>query len=118
MIMVNGLPPGTTIELRGPITNFYNVVNSAGGTLGAERCTFDAYIDWTVTGTGDLAGFNRHLYVPVSGEIHIGPRNPGDPVQFFPAKIYALEGELFGDPDWRFRESCGFPLVDSIEWAT
>ncbi len=100
MMIIDGLPPGTTIELRGPITDFYNVANSAGGTLGGERCTFDAYIDWTVTGTGDLAGFNRHLYVPVSGEIHIGPRNPGDPVQAFPAKIFALEGELFGDPDF------------------
>jgi hypothetical protein len=100
MMIVDGLPAGSTLELRGPLTDFYNVVNSAGGTLGGERCTFDAYIDWTVTGTGDLAGFNRHLSVPVSGEIHIGPRTPGDPVQSFPAKIYALQGELFGDPDF------------------
>jgi hypothetical protein len=100
MVIVDGLPPGTTIELRGPLTDFYNVVNLPGGTLGGERCTFDAYLDWTVTGTGDLAGFNRHLYVPVSGEIHIGPRNPGDPVQAFPARIYTLQGELFGDPDF------------------
>jgi hypothetical protein len=100
MVIVDGLPPMTTLDLCGPITDFYNVVNVPGGTLGGEICTFDAFIDWTVTGTGDLLGFSRHLYVPVSGEIHIGPRNPGDPVQSFAAKIYTLEGELFGDPDF------------------
>jgi hypothetical protein len=100
MMIVDGLPPGTTIELAGPLTDFYNVSNVPGGTLGGEICTFDAFFDWTVTGTGELAGFNRHLYVPVSGEIHIGPRTRFDSLQLFPAKIYTLSGELFGDPDF------------------
>jgi len=100
MYIIDGLPPGDTIELWGPLTDFYNVVNTPGGSLGGEKCTFDAYFDWTVYGTGSLVGFNRHLYVPVSGEMHIGPRNPGDPVQNFTARLHHLFGQLFGDPDF------------------
>ena len=100
MYIRDGLPPGDEIELWGPLTGFTNVVNTPGGTLGGEVCTFEASLDWTVIGTGSLAGFNRHLEVPVTGEIHIGPRNPGDPVQNFEARLYRLFGELFGDPDF------------------
>ncbi len=100
MYIIDGLPPGTDIELWGPLTGFNNVVITPGGTLGGHICTFDAYFDWTVTGTGELFGFNRHIYMPVSGEMHTGPRNPGDPVQNFSCKIHELHGELFGDPDF------------------
>jgi hypothetical protein len=106
MMIIEGLPPLTTIELWGPITDFYNVSNTPGGSLGGEICTFDAFIDVTATGTGDLAGFNRHLYVPVSGEIHIAPRTPFDPIQSFACEMYDLTGELFGDPDF-----CAFRII-------
>jgi hypothetical protein len=120
MYIIDGLPPETDIELWGPLTGFYNVVNTPGGTLGGEICTFDAYFDWTVTGTGSLEGFNRHLSVPVSGQMHIGPRNPGDPVQNFNAKIYHLAGELFGDPDFcelivEAGDSLGLPCPGSTQ---
>ena len=38
--------------------------------------------------------------MPLTGEIHTGPRTPGDPVQTFPTDMYRLQGELFGDPDF------------------
>jgi hypothetical protein len=100
MMIEGGLPPGDTIELMGPITDFLNVINVPGGTMGGEICHFDATIEWTVTGTGSLTGFNRHIWMPVTGEMHIGPRNPGDPVQDFDAVLFRLQGELFGDPDF------------------
>jgi hypothetical protein len=100
MLIVEGLPPETTIELRGPLTDFTDVVNVPGGSLGGEICTFDAIFDWTVVGTGDLAGFNRHIWMPVSGELHIGPRTPGDAEQVFMTELFDLSGELFGDPDF------------------
>ncbi|MCK4412508.1 MAG: T9SS type A sorting domain-containing protein [Candidatus Eisenbacteria sp.] len=100
MMIIDGLPPGTWIELRGPLTEFINVVNTPGGTLGGEVCTFQAAFGWAVVGQGDLTGFNRHIWIPVTGEIHIGPRNPGDPVQLFQTRLYSLQGELFGDPDF------------------
>jgi hypothetical protein len=54
----------------------------------------------TPTGTGSLAGFNRHLAVSVALEAHSAPRTPGDPVQTFARDMYRLQGEVFGDPDF------------------
>jgi hypothetical protein len=98
--IIDGLPPGTTIELDGPLRNFYNIVSTPGGTLGGELITFDAELSWKVTGTGSLEGFNRNITMPVSGELHTGPRNPGNPVQTFSTDMFRLQGELFGDPDF------------------
>jgi len=100
MMIIDGLPMGTTIELAGPLTGFHNVITTPGGGLGGEVCFFEASFDLTVSGTGSLAGFSRHLSVPAWGEIHIGPRNPGDPQQFFEARIDSLHAQLFGDPDF------------------
>jgi hypothetical protein len=99
-LIIDGLPPGTTIELDGPLGDFLNVVSSPGGTLGGDSSTFDGDLDWDITGTGSLAGFNRHIVMSVTGEIHAGPRTPGDPVQMFPTDMYRLQGEVFGDPDF------------------
>ncbi len=100
MYIINGLPPNTTIELQPILENFISVVRNPGGPLGGQILQFDATLDLTVSGTGDLAGFNRHLFVPVSLEVHTAPRNPGDPVQLFLADMFRLTGELFGDPDF------------------
>ena len=111
--IIDGLPPGTTIELDGPLYDFINIVRTAGGNLGGEKITFDATLDWEVKGTGELAGFNRHIAVPVSGEVHTGPRNAGDPCQVIDTDMFLLQGQLFGDPDFctlRFRAGTSFGL--------
>lgn len=100
MYIINGLPPDTTIELDPTIENFQNIVRFPGGELGGEIQQFDATLLLDVSGTGDLSGFNRFLAVQLTVEIHTGPRIPGDPVQSFPGKIFKLNGELFGDPDF------------------
>ncbi|MFH1845403.1 MAG: FlgD immunoglobulin-like domain containing protein [bacterium] len=100
MTIVDGLPPGTTIECESTLTGFHNIVRFAGGMLGGEVQQFDASLVWVCTGTGDMTGFNRNLSLPVQCEVHTGPRNPGDPVQTFPQEMYFLRGELFGDPDF------------------
>jgi hypothetical protein len=113
MMIIDGLPPGTTIEMWGPLTSFINVVNTPGGSLGGEICTFDAMLDWAAKGTGELAGFNRSLWVPVTGEIHIASRTPGDSIQAFEGAVYKITGELFGDPDFctlRFRAGSFYGL--------
>ena len=113
MLIIDGLPPGTTIELD-PILDWFICSNpvicsmplgpgqceTAGGSLGGDGCCADATLDLTVTGTGDLTGFSRHLAVPVALEAHSGPRTPGDPVQTFDRDMYRLQGQLFGDPDF------------------
>jgi hypothetical protein len=98
--IIDGLPPGSWIELDGPLTNFTNIVSSPGGTLGGEKFAFDAELPWVISGKGDLTGFSRNIVMPVSGVMHIGPRTPGDPVQTFPGDMYHLQGEVFGDPDF------------------
>jgi hypothetical protein len=100
MYIIEGFPPGSTVELDPILLNYYNIVRTPGGSLGGEIQEFDASLDLTVTGTGDLSGFNRHIVVPVSLEVHTAPRNPGDPVQTMPALIWNLYGQLFGDPDF------------------
>ncbi|MBN1436025.1 MAG: hypothetical protein JW936_03025 [Sedimentisphaerales bacterium] len=114
-MIINGLPPGTTLEMPGVWGDFLCCAPSCpvcsmplspgqcegvGGTLGGNFECFESTLALQVHGTGDLAGYNRTLYIPVGCEVHTAPRTPGDPVQKFDALIYRLEGELFGDPDF------------------
>ena len=98
--IIDGLPPGTTMELDPIFNAFESIVRTPGGMLGGEILEFDSTLQLDVTGTGDLTGFHRILSCPVSLEVHTGPRNPGDPVQTFASEIFQLQGEIFGDPDF------------------
>ncbi len=100
MDIIDGLPPGTEINGVPVLHSFSSIVRTPGGALGGEILQFDAYLDLDMTGDGSLTGFTRSLSVPVVTEIHVGPRAPGDPIQTFPAELYVLAGELFGDPDF------------------
>lgn len=125
MAIIDGLPPGTTIELDAALIGFTcthdgwctlplgeGECEMAGGTLGGHGQCFEATLDLAVTGTGTLAGFTRHLAVPMIVEIHTGPRNPGDQIQTFPADIFRLDGELFGDPDF-----CAFWITGGTDFG-
>ncbi len=65
-----------------------------------------------LSGTGAFAGYNRTLFVPISSEVHTGPRTPGDPVQTFPTDMFRLRGELFGDPDF-----CIFRITSGMDFG-
>ncbi len=99
-MIIDGLPPGTTIELDPIHAEFFNVVTEPGGSLGGEIETFDSVLLLEATGTGDLAGFNRSLTIPLHCEVHTGPRTPGDPVQTFPNNMFRLQGMIVADPDF------------------
>jgi hypothetical protein len=115
MVILDGLPPGTTIELEPTYKNFVcdqdgsllcsvplppGVCEGPGGALGgAANCT-DATLELQVRGTGLLSGFNRTLSIPSFGEVHTAPRSPGTPVQGFDTEFINLQGDLFGDPDF------------------
>ena len=113
LYILDGLPPGTTIELEPILKDFIclnrvncsmiippGVCETTGGDLGGSGHCFTATLELNLMGTGDLAGYNRTIIIPVEGEIHTGPRNPGDPVQTFDAQFHALQGGIFGDPDF------------------
>jgi len=99
-MIIDGLPPGTTIEGDGILSDWSSVMRWPGGGLGGEIQDFDALLDLTLVGSGDLTGFNRHVVVPVNIQTHSAPRTPGDPVQQFNTDMYGMSGELFGDPDF------------------
>jgi hypothetical protein len=115
-MIIEGLPPGTTIELEGILRDFIccgdncalcsmplgpGECETEGGDLGGHGHCFEAKLDLDVSGTGELEGFKRDLVVEdISCEVHTGPRNPGDPVQLFDTDFYRFYGEISGDPDF------------------
>lgn len=104
-LIIDGLPPGTEIEID-PIHRSFLCLNDPcgqpGGGLGGEREPFDSEIELQMHGTGDLSGFQRTLLLPLACETHTAPRTPGDPVQTFDTDMFQLQGALFGDPDFDF----------------
>jgi len=100
LVIDAGLPAGTTIELDAVLKDFANASEIPGGNLGGDIQTYDALFEMDVAGTGDLAGFNRTLFMQVAVETHSAPRTPFDAVQSFDTELVSLQGEIFGDPDF------------------
>lgn len=108
-MIMDGLPPGTTVELGAIHLDFIcrktggdpNHCGNPGGSLGGEAEIFDSQVILQMNGTGALAGYSRTVGMQLSCETHTGPRNPGDPVQTFPNNMFRLQGQLPpGDPDF------------------
>ena len=98
--ILDGLPPGSTLEMQAVLTDFTAINRIPTGIQGGEIEEFSATLECLVSGTGEFTGYHRSLYVPVEGAMFHGPRYPGDPVQIIPAILDQLHGELFGDPDF------------------
>jgi uncharacterized repeat protein (TIGR01451 family) len=101
MNIIDGLPPGTTIDIVPTLHSFTVTFSGPGGSLGGERQVFEATLTMEMIGTGDLTGFTRVIAMPIGAETHIAPRTPGDPVQTFPADVFQLQGQVIGDPDFQ-----------------
>ncbi len=104
-MIIDGLPPGTTIELEPSHQDFICTggipCGAPGGGLGGEVEDFEQTILWKARGTGDLDGYSRLLALPVTVQTNTGPRNPGDPVQSFATDLFSMQGLLPpGDPDF------------------
>ena len=101
MQIVNGLPPGTTIDISASLLAFAGLVQVPGGTLGGRQETWTATMPMTLTGTGSLLGFNRNINLPISaGESHSAPRTLFAPSQSFNTDLYRLQGQITLDPDF------------------
>src|SRR3990170_8607152 len=59
MYIIDGLPPGTTIECTPLFSTFTGVIRTPGGPLGGETESFHAQMMFSMAGTGSLAGYNR-----------------------------------------------------------
>jgi len=101
MVIVNGLPPGTTIEIDTRLVTQSVDMVIPGGTLGGENILTTEIVEMQLTGTGLLLGFNRNLNLPGITEVDIGPRVPGTSPQNFLSDFIGLRAELPpGDPDF------------------
>jgi len=116
--IIDGLPAGTEIHLapihkdfichkgqQGGVCSFPLGVDCRedGGDLGGEKECSDSTLEFQLTGTGDLLGWNRIVTIPnTSFETHIGKKKPFEPVQSFPTQIHRLFGQIsnIGDPDF------------------
>ncbi|MAE67358.1 MAG: hypothetical protein CMJ18_24115 [Phycisphaeraceae bacterium] len=93
-MILDGLPPSppTTIILDASHNEFILRSGGPGGNLGGEFEIFDSFLNINLQGTGLLAGLNHNMVLQAQTETHIGPRNPGDPVQSFPTEMFNLFG--------------------------
>jgi len=75
-----------------------------GGALGGESECSESTLAINMSGTGNLAGFNRMINMRIEFETHTAPRMPGAPIQSFDADMFRLFGERVnpgaGDPDF------------------
>jgi hypothetical protein len=109
-IIVDGLPPGTTIIVQPTHNRFLceggtlpqEDCNEPGGPLGGETELFDSNLIMQMTGTGELEGFQRMILMQVQCQAASGPRNPGDATQSFRTEMISMVSAPLppGDPDF------------------
>ena len=106
--IIDGLPPGTTIEIDGSLISNLTLQSPAVSSLGGQVTTFDGGLFMTMSGTGALAGFNRNIVIPLPiddpilgpNRVDSAPRVNFDPVQSFDTEMISLDGRVVGDPDF------------------
>jgi len=101
--ILEGLPPGTRIDMVARQAGYLcdGQCGQPGGELGGDVETFDTEWQIDLSGTEDLAGFQRTLTIPVSAVTHSGPRHEGSAVQSFDTDVFSLVLDLPpGDPDF------------------
>ncbi len=112
-MIIDGLPPGTEIEIDPKHWFFFCGTipcGQPGGTLGGQVEVFQSTLEAEFTGTGSLDDYRRRIQVPVAVETHTAPRLPpiatlgvkgvvGAP-QSFATDMFRLQGGIFGDPDF------------------
>lgn len=97
--IINGLPPGSQINMDADLGNFFNVVRNPDG-FGGENQQWQGWLFFTASGTGAFSGYNRLINIPVQlGQTHTDPRG-GGPVQSFDTTLMGLQGQITGDPDF------------------
>ncbi len=114
--ILNGLPPGTTVEFAPIHQDFIckeqvpgqpdcpppGICEDDGGSLGGKRDCFDSTLQLSADfKTNGVVFYHRDLAIPnVACTVHTAPRLPGDPVQSFDTDMFRLQGQITGDPDF------------------
>jgi PEP-CTERM motif-containing protein len=106
--VIDGLPPGSQLNLDGELGSFINIIR-APIVAGGEEQSFDGILSLDITGTGAYAAYNRSVNMTTDHVWSTGPRNPTDPVQSFSMSVDSLMGQLSpADPEFAlFRITAG-----------
>ena len=112
--ITDGLPLGTTIDVRAWLRPAGSS-EAPGGMLGGTLESWNpATLDLELTGSGVLAGFTRSISMTgVFVETHSVPRMPGTTPQNVAQDFYQMLGQITGDPDFdllRITAGTGFGL--------
>jgi hypothetical protein len=102
-MIIDGLPPGTTIESDGSLESFFNIMQSPapGGSLLGGYSQFQATLLLQMQGTGTLSGFSRSANLHISlAQMDFAPRTPSTSPQSFDVNMFGLQGQITGDPDF------------------
>lgn len=123
MQILDGLPPGSTIQIAATIPQPILGYEQAGGSLAGTQAGYGgAMLQWIMQGTGAFSGYSRNLTFPVPSagsvlsfapvpptyfnptgapiEIHAAPRTPFAPVQSFDTVLFRGFTQIIGDPDF------------------
>jgi hypothetical protein len=119
MVILNGLPPATQINIDAVWLVPTVSAEQAGGTLaGTQAAGGGPLMQWTMQGTGLLSAYNRVLTMPASSsvasfptpsfgaigstyEVHAAPRTPFAPVQTYATDLFRMFSQItIGDPDF------------------
>ncbi len=113
-MIINGLPPGTTIILGPSHRDFFCRQSTStgpcilpGGPLGGEVENFNSTVTFQLSGTGSLSGWNRTVSIPLAVQVATAPRTPGAPTQTFNTNMERIQGSISGDPDFDSLEIVG-----------
>jgi hypothetical protein len=99
-MIIDGLPPGTTILLDASHSDFFNVVRMPDG-MGGEIETFQSSLLLHLEGTGMAAGYNSFKSIQTSDQTQVGPDlNPHPAHRSHATQFLGLQGQIVGDPDF------------------
>lgn len=99
--ITDGLPVGTTIDVRAWLRPAGST-EATGGSLGGNVETWNpATLDVELTGSGVLAGFSRSISMTgVYVVTHSASRTPGTTPQNVAQDLFQMQGQILSDPDF------------------
>jgi hypothetical protein len=99
-MIIDGLPPGTTIQLGAEHRDFFNVTTMPDG-LGGEIEQFQSVLTLHLEGTGMAAGYSSTKIIPTQDQTHVFADTDPDPdVRSHPTDFLGIQGQIVGDPDF------------------
>jgi len=103
MMIINGLPVGTTIEIETELIPLSLTSEAAGGSLAGTHSVSQMELKMHMVGTGALNGLARDVVMATpNAETDQAPRVPGTSPQSFETNLWQLFGQQagIGDPDF------------------